>query len=180
MKSDRADQPDASAPDASELCTACGLCCAGLFGRIRLRAGDLALAERAGTPIEEREGALYARLPCAFLAGTVCTVYADRYAGCRSFACTLLRRHLDGDVDRATAIARITEMHRLLAALRSGGRSGGRSAGQSAAQTAAQTADPADRPAAARARLRRVAFDLYADRHFRKGPAAPAGEGRDR
>lgn len=153
----------AARPDASALCTACGLCCAGLFDQIALQPGDLPLAERAGTPILLRDGKSHARLPCAFLADTVCTVYAERYAGCRSFTCKLLRRHLAGKVSAAVAHDRIAEMRRLLTTARA-------DAGAGTEHAWRDLPDPAARAQAARVQLRRVTVDLYANKHFRNVP----------
>lgn len=84
---------DPISPLASDLCTACGLCCAGpLFIEILLDPAERDLAERLGLPVMDDEDGPVLAFPCTRLDGACCTVYADRPTGCRTFRCTLLRR----------------------------------------------------------------------------------------
>jgi Fe-S-cluster containining protein len=44
------------------------------------------------------------RLPCPALDGACCSIYADRFAICRSFRCALLRRYEAGEVGLEEAL----------------------------------------------------------------------------
>lgn len=82
---------------AGDLCTACGLCCAGsLFNFLTLELDDIEPGVRLGLPINIDEDGLSFDFPCPKLAGTCCTVYDDRPSGCRTYRCKLLKR-LDAD-----------------------------------------------------------------------------------
>ena len=87
------------------------MCCDGtLFTWVGLPDdGDEAML--AGTPIAVKgsEGKSFFSQPCAAFAGC-CSIYASRPSNCRSFRCSLLRRHETGDVstDEARRIIRMT------------------------------------------------------------------------
>lgn len=93
------------------ICIDCGMCCDGtLFTWVGLPDdGDEAML--AGTPIavKRSEGKSFFSQPCAAFAGC-CSIYASRPSNCRSFRCSLLRRHETGDVstDEARRIIRMT------------------------------------------------------------------------
>ena len=93
------------------ICIDCGMCCDGtLFTWVPLPGeGDAAML--AGTPItvKDSEGKAFFSQPCAAFAGC-CSIYASRPSNCRSFRCSLLRRHESGDVstDEARRIIRMT------------------------------------------------------------------------
>lgn len=91
---------DPISPQASDLCTACGMCCAGpVFNSIDLQPDELDLAESLGLPfVTDTKGAPGFSFPCPCLSGTACTVYEIRPSGCRSFRCLLLKRLDRGEV----------------------------------------------------------------------------------
>lgn len=132
----------------------CGLCCAGLFKRVRLNPDEVPLARLAG-PVVERDEDVFAPLPCAFLQASVCTVYDQRYAACRRFSCKLLRRVADGAVDLRTAATRVATMRTRLDEVNA---------------TADEAGAPVDEAGTRRRAKRQLAvtvFNLYADQHFR-------------
>src|SRR2546428_11746748 len=86
--------PDKPSSAVAQLCPECGLCCNGvLFGDVELQANDNAttLAAR-GLRIEQKGKKLRFLQPCSCLDGTLCRIYADRPARCRTFECRLLQR----------------------------------------------------------------------------------------
>jgi Fe-S-cluster containining protein len=94
--------------DASALCLACGLCCAGAFyDLVPLDPDELDHARRLRLPLSEREPMLTFRLPCPRLDGNACTVYAERPRECAAFACVLLRAYRDGAVEMDEALRRV-------------------------------------------------------------------------
>lgn len=88
----------------SALCLSCGLCCSGaLHHHVRLRPEEV---ERAATwPVTTSldDGRHHMDLPCGCLDGSRCTVYGERPAACRTFACRLLLRYRAGEIDEAEA-----------------------------------------------------------------------------
>jgi hypothetical protein len=87
------------------------MCCDGtLFTWVPLP-GEGDEATLVGTPItvQSSEGKAFFSQPCAAFAGC-CSIYASRPSNCRSFRCSLLRRHEAGDVstDEARRIIRMT------------------------------------------------------------------------
>lgn len=73
------------------LCEDCGLCCDGtLFESVEVEAADeRALGRRRLTIVATAQGSKLP-LPCACLAGALCTIYEERPGRCRSFECELL------------------------------------------------------------------------------------------
>jgi Fe-S-cluster containining protein len=95
-------------PDPSDLCTACGLCCAGaVFDFGPLAPEEVEHARRDGMEVLDAGGEFGFALPCPALSGAVCTVYATRPHTCRSYRCELLRAAETGKVDAAEALATI-------------------------------------------------------------------------
>lgn len=161
--------------EASALCLGCGLCCAGLFARVRLFPEDLALAARIGEPFLRTAERAYARLPCAFLQETRCSVYQERYVICRKFECKLLRKFKQGEVPATMARHRIAEMRRLLDAVQRAAhteRIGGEGSDDALSPGAPwpASADLAERRQLAEARLLQATYTMYANKHFRPGP----------
>lgn len=101
------------------LCTSCGLCCDGtLFTQVPLLAAEAAQLRGLGLVLreaDERPPALPQR--CAALAGTRCTIYAERPASCRRYRCMLYSALEADEVGLDEALARVRETHGLLAAL---------------------------------------------------------------
>ena len=81
-------------------CTACGNCCKSLMINVTKEEADN-LAKHLQTPVaelkqkyleESTEGQMVInKIPCHFLAGTKCSIYEQRFEGCREFP------HLDKD-----------------------------------------------------------------------------------
>jgi uncharacterized protein len=94
--------------ERSELCLACGLCCQGvLHDLVPLDEDELELAQRLHLPVVESPLRVAFRLPCPRLDERRCTVYRDRPRTCASYACELLRAYGAGEIDLATALARV-------------------------------------------------------------------------
>ncbi len=92
------------------LCTRCGLCCDGsLFADVEISRTEGRRLELLGLDVEddERGRALLAQ-PCGALAGTRCTIYAQRPRCCRTFECRLLQDTRAGLVSVSDARERIT------------------------------------------------------------------------
>ncbi|HEX3425003.1 MAG TPA: YkgJ family cysteine cluster protein [Acidimicrobiales bacterium] len=82
------------------ICLACGLCCDGtLFARTQLAGEEIVRLGR-------RHGTMAASMPqpCACLKDGRCGIYDERPQVCRSFRCTLLERHQDGQVGREESL----------------------------------------------------------------------------
>ncbi len=95
--------------DRSALCLACGLCCQGvLHDLVPLEEDELALAGRLRLPVVESPLRLAFSLPCPRLDARRCTVYLDRPRTCAAYACELLRAYGAGEIDVATALARVS------------------------------------------------------------------------
>lgn len=82
-------QPES--PQASDLCTACGLCCAGpVYNMLMLEPDELPGAFMHGLPVMNGgEGECF-WFPCPRLEGKCCAIYDVRPGGCRTFRCELL------------------------------------------------------------------------------------------
>ena len=86
--------------DLEVLCQSCGLCCDGsLFGRVDLEPEEVEAARRHRLRV--LPGARGFEQPCAALASSGpglatrrCSIYGERPASCRRFACRLYDRHL--------------------------------------------------------------------------------------
>ena len=107
----------------AELCPECGLCCNGvLFGDVELQPADDAKQLAAiGLRIEAKGKTLRFLQPCSCLDGTLCRIYADRPARCRTFECRLLQKVQAKAVVLPAALKSIDEarqqvkiVHRLL------------------------------------------------------------------
>lgn len=107
------------APDGSQLCQACGLCCQGaLHDRGRLEADEVEPMRRLGLLTDERAEGTVFRLPCPRYAGGRCTVYAERPTACREYACRLLLRYRAGEITWEQGARRIEQVRRLVEAVR--------------------------------------------------------------
>jgi Fe-S-cluster containining protein len=96
-------------PNGSDLCTECGLCCAGLFFDVApLEEHEIALAGRLRLPLACNQHHDAFRLPCPCLEERRCAVYdKERPSVCASYECGLLRRFKAGEVPRDEALARV-------------------------------------------------------------------------
>jgi len=103
---------------AADLCRDCGICCSGvLFDRVRVERGDL--DKHPDTDLirpTPKDWAL--RLPCQFLNGTQCSIYADRPQRCHDYMCGQRRRVLNGEASAASAQNAIAEVKALIATLK--------------------------------------------------------------
>ncbi|GAA4008130.1 YkgJ family cysteine cluster protein [Sphingomonas humi] len=158
-----------SPPDAeATLCLSCAMCCNGaLYAWVparedeldRLRAQDFPL-EPIGEP--PRTGW---RQPCPKLQGTACTVYQDRPAACRKYACQVLGDLREGTVTLDEALAATATANGLAAAA-----TATLDAGQSLPdirRAFVPDAHPLSR-AEAEQRLRVATLGLFLDRRFRR------------
>lgn len=163
-----------AAPDGSDLCTACGICCDGtLFSAAPVGEGEEIPLISAGLDLFDGKKARMFRLPCAKLDGACCTIYDTRPHVCRAFACKLLRGYQDGEVGFADAIGTIAEAHRLSGQIRA-------LAPEAANHRARrdmlrgnrwrEIADPAERARSARLSLEIEALENFLDRKFRRPP----------
>lgn len=97
-----------AAPDPTNLCTACGLCCNGaLFDFGPLLPEEAQQARRDGLAVLEAEGEFAFTQPCPALEGAACTVYATRPGTCRAYACELLLGLQAGTVSMNDALAHV-------------------------------------------------------------------------
>jgi Fe-S-cluster containining protein len=95
-------------PNGSDLCTACGLCCTGIFFDVApLEEHELELAGKLRLPLACNQYHDAFRLPCPRLQDRRCTVYEERPGVCGSYECGLLRRFKAGEVPREEALARV-------------------------------------------------------------------------
>jgi len=152
----------------SDLCTQCGLCCAGaLHDAADLYPEEVERARALGLPVRPGPITRFA-LPCPKLAGTVCTIYGDRPRVCGKYRCKLLRELEVGSVTFAEATARVANAKQLVNSVEE-------AAGPDvtlpqmralALQEIAQTSGPSKRRAM-RIKLSAVALALYLDKYFR-------------
>lgn len=101
----------ANASPATDLCSACGLCCDGtLFYSVVLQPKDLP-KELIGLGLKlQRKKKQYSILqPCPAFCGTHCSIYEKRPERCRAFECVQLRGVMAGEVREDEALARIKE-----------------------------------------------------------------------
>jgi Fe-S-cluster containining protein len=80
-------------PQSSDLCTACGMCCAGpLFNVVMIDIEQFMHALSIGLPIRDEGYGPGIWFPCPKLVDKCCTVYEDRPDCCRAFRCELLKK----------------------------------------------------------------------------------------
>ena len=107
----------ASAPNGSNLCLECALCCDGsLFLKAQLRQHEPEHARTLGLTVIEHDQPGF-HLPCHLLNGKACSIYekAERPQVCGSFRCELLKRYLNGEVDLDSALKTVQTTRTLLA-----------------------------------------------------------------
>jgi uncharacterized protein len=75
-------------------CTACGNCCKTLMVNVTAKESEnlasflhLSLDETKATYLEEglQETFIMKSMPCSFLKGTTCSIYENRFEGCKEF-----------------------------------------------------------------------------------------------
>ena len=159
------------APDASDLCTQCGLCCDGtIYPKARAFPDDLTgLAEHGLTVLGQGEDEKLAfALPCPRLKGTCCTIYQERFTVCRRFRCALLQRLDGGEIDVTAALATVAKARALVAAAEPEARTVARRFEQRRSTSDwRDIADPELREAAGRRKLLITALEHYLNKHFR-------------
>lgn len=97
---------------SGELCTQCGLCCAGaLFDYGALDPKEAATARATGMDVVEADGQSGFHLPCPQLDGASCRIYAERPQTCRSYRCKVLRGLEEGDITWSEAQERVEQAH---------------------------------------------------------------------
>jgi uncharacterized protein len=163
--------PDAGADSlGSSLCTRCGLCCTGaLHDRALLDSDEIAHAEGLGLPVRVADRPVFA-LPCPKLAGTLCSIYADRPRVCSRYKCQLLLDVEAGAVTLDAALATVAEA-RVLADLALEAMPepmGFPEARVLVDRTPNESASDETLSRLSRLKLALTIFSLYLDRNFRK------------
>lgn len=102
--------------DSTDLCTSCGLCCAGpIFDNVPFPDEELpSLAELGLKPYEKSPEGWRFDLPCPRLEGTKCGIYQHRPSTCRAFRCKLLQGLDDGSHTLSSAKAIVEEAKRMI------------------------------------------------------------------
>jgi len=88
-----------AAPDGSEICLRCGLCCDGtLFNRATMEAGEHEFVESLGLVVEAKpDGGFGFQLPCHHLVDGACSKYSERRPEtCGDYRCDLLNAYVAG------------------------------------------------------------------------------------
>jgi len=99
-----------SAATASQLCTACGMCCDGtLFSFVALTGEEARPLRAAGVEVREEAGRLKLPQRCGALDGLRCTVYAQRPFVCRRFDCLLARSLTEKELPLDEALGLVAE-----------------------------------------------------------------------
>ncbi len=172
--------PTKTAPNASDLCTQCGLCCDGtLFARARAFPDDLpGLAEHGLTVLDQGEGEKpgFAQ-PCPRLEGTCCTIYTERPTVCRRFRCALLMRLDSGKIDVTAALTTVAKARALVAAVEPEARPmAGRFEQRRSTSGWRDIADPELRGVTARRHLLIIALEHHLNTYFRRPRTDPPKE----
>ena len=160
-----------TAPDASDLCTQCGLCCDGtIYPKARAFPDDLTgLAEHGLTVLGKGEGEKLAfALPCPRLNGTCCTIYPQRFTVCRRFRCALLQKLDVGEIDVTSALATVAKARALVVAVEPEARTVARRFElRRSTSDWRDIAAPELREAAGRRNLLITALEHHLDKYFR-------------
>lgn len=96
---------------ATELCSACGMCCNGvLFHTVRLQGDDSAQALVAlGLRVKHKTKGDFFNQPCVAYRESCCTIYESRPQRCRLFECKQLLRVTSGETTPDAAMEKIRE-----------------------------------------------------------------------
>lgn len=107
-------------PTFSHLCKNCGLCCDGsLFPTVRLQPGDSSQTLKAlGFRIQYKKKFQFFDQPCIAFQNHCCSIYQDRPARCRLFACTQLTRLSSGETTEEIALKKIQEAKSKIAVIK--------------------------------------------------------------
>lgn len=106
------------APNGSDLCLPCGLCCEGvLHGYALLAATEMAQAQGMGLQPETRDGGHLFPLPCPLYRGNGCPTYRNRPAVCHDHQCELLGKYLEGEMGLAECLALADQVHEMVRAI---------------------------------------------------------------
>ena len=99
-----------NASAASQLCTACGMCCDGtLFSFVAVTPDEARTLRGAGVEVRDDAGRLKLPQRCGALDGCRCTVYETRPFVCRRFDCLLVRSVTDKELPFDEAVGLVTE-----------------------------------------------------------------------
>ena len=102
---------------ATDLCSACGICCNGvMFHKVGLQPGDsLPELKSLGLHVKRRRRGEFSLQPCPAHQEAHCTIYEKRPCRCRLFECRQLRQVASGVITEAMALEKITEVLALVA-----------------------------------------------------------------
>jgi Fe-S-cluster containining protein len=97
----------------SQLCTECGLCCTGaLHDRAVLEPEELEFASDLGLEVQT-EGRPAFALPCKYLQGCACTIYANRPKVCARYQCQLLDDLQQANISLEAALEHVRAAKRM-------------------------------------------------------------------
>lgn len=100
--------------DGSLLCTACGLCCQGMFhGHANVKDNEVIALQARGLVMLSGSRKPAFSLPCKLLESHGCSIYPERPQACRSYRCRLLDRYLAGQVDLEQGLAVVEKVKTL-------------------------------------------------------------------
>ena len=165
-------------PDGQSLCTACGLCCKGVwFSSVGLGPEEVPQARAIGlTVIQNGDKSSFAQ-PCSMHLNGCCSVYgAWRPKVCKSYTCALLDRFLAGEISKETSLSHVAAacemVDRVIA--ETGPIEGGLLSDEFTARLSAPWEPGNVNQLSAESRMDAVALRVYFDSHFKKAaPAAP-------
>ena len=102
---------------ATRLCLECGLCCQGVLHRQAvLRPDETRHASELGLEVvcEAPAGRHHFSLPCPAFSDSGCSIYESRPHVCGEYACHLLERLRNGDIELDRALDVVAEAKRLI------------------------------------------------------------------
>lgn len=153
---------DTAPIEPGDLCLDCGMCCNGhVFTHLALTESDRDTLRAAGLHHAGTQDRF--DLPCRFLDGGRCTIYASRPAVCASYRCKTLAQAQDGAVSLDEAKERIDKVAELRRAFEAATPSG--MTVQEAYAMAAREETPEHYLPL---RLAYVALQVIIDRHLRE------------
>lgn len=160
---------------SQQLCTSCGLCCAGaIYDYVRLEPSEATGWRESGRETGGDEQNPLFTLPCPMLCGTICSIYDSRPSRCRHFRCGVLGQLEDGEIGFAEARDHVATAKMLVAGVTEFLHPGETLATARRSWLARSPADSMgleagrDSIGAKRLHLAMLALNLYLDRHFRK------------
>lgn len=168
-------------PDGQSLCTACGLCCKGVwFTSAGLDPEELPQARAIGLEVVQKGDKSLFVQPCPKHVNGCCSVYGNwRPKVCKSFTCALLDRFLAREISKEKALSHVAaagEMAERVMA-ETGPVEGGLLSDAFMARLTAQWEPGNANQLSAESRMDGVALRVFFDSHFKKtAPAAPPTE----